>query len=173
MPCLKKKATSVTERQVKLLDIMYLKAFLTWDLEILKSHRKLNQLMMISIALFTWDWRFWGPFHPRVQKLKRRAHFATVQHLTVRPRERQHQDPQNQRTAQLQSRHYESKCAQKIEMYGVKRIPDDRSDYKRKGREQERSALLEVNRKRCSGLSGSIAEVSVRRVMRSSSSPPH
>lgn len=77
--------------------------------------------MMISTALFTWDWRFWGPFHPRVQKLKRRAHFATVQHLTVRPRERQHQDPQNQSTAQLQSRHYESKCAQKIEIYGVKK----------------------------------------------------
>lgn len=67
---------------------------------------------MIRIARFTWDWRFWGPFHPRVQKLKRGAHFATVQHLSVRPRERQHQDAQNQRTVQLQSRHYESKCAE-------------------------------------------------------------
>jgi len=40
------------------------------------------------------------------------------------------------------------------------RLPGDGSGYKRKGSEQERSALLEVSRKRCCGLSGSIAEVS-------------
>lgn len=71
-----------------------------------------KHILRIWICSFTWNWGFWGPFHPRVQKLKGWAHFATVQHLTARTGERQHQDTQNQRTVQLQSRHHESKCAE-------------------------------------------------------------